>query len=197
MKTDSIPSAGHDSPSVSPSRPMAAAGSTATGRTPIFAPVILGAIASATGTYGGASVLIPTLAGLLMAWLCTKLGKPRDVAVVTAVAVFFGHFAWILAGTLLLATWDTVPDLLIMVVLTLWLWFHPDRWSAGATLIYSMFTLAHAVIDLNEHSFGDPAHRALVTHMTLRLAVIVPLMGAWWYRQLGQVPRQPREGSAT
>jgi hypothetical protein len=185
VKTDSIPNAGLDSPGACLSQPMAAPGSTATGRTPIIGTVLVGAIASATGTYGGASVLIPTLAGLLMAWLCTKLGKPHGAAVVTAVALFFGHFAWILAGTLLLGSWDTVPDLLIMVVLMLWLWSHPDRWSAGAMLIYSMFTLTHAVIDLNEHSFGDPAHRALVTHMTLRLAVIVPLMGAWWHRRFG------------
>lgn len=180
-----MPDAGLDWTNTCLGKPMAACSSRANVRKPIVAPVIVGAIASATGTNGGACAFIPVLAWLSMAWLRTKLGRARDASVVTAVAVFCGHFAWILAGALFLGSRDTVPDLLIMVVLMLWLWFHPDRWSASAMLIRSMFTLARTVIDLNRHSFGVTAHRALVTHMNLRRAVTVPLIGTWRHNRFG------------
>ena len=194
MKTDSTRSAELDSPGGIPRGPMAAMATP--GRTAISATVIIGSIASALGTYGGANALVPVLACLLMAWLCKKLGKPRDAFLASAFAVFFGHFAWILVGTLYLGSWDTATDLMVMVMLMLWLWSRPGRWSCCAMVVFSVFTLSHAVIDLQAHSFGDPTHRALVTHMVLRL-VVIALMCAWWRTQLGgQAPAHTREGNA-
>jgi hypothetical protein len=194
VKTDSTRDAEHEPPGGSARGP--AADPVTPGRTLIGVTVIIGTIASAVGTYGGANVLVPLLAGFLMAWLIKKLSKPRDALLAMAFAVFFGHFAWGLAGTLILGSWDTATDLVIMIILMLWLWFRPGRWSCGAMAIFSMFGLTHAVIDLQAHSFGDPTHRALVTHMVLRLAVIA-LVCAWWRTQLeGQAPRPTREGSA-
>lgn len=195
MKADSTRVAELDLVGGIPRGPTAATATPA--RTTRSAIVILGAIASALGTYGGANALVPVLACLLMAWLCKKLGKPLDAFLASAFAVFFGHFAWILAGTLYLGIWDTATDLVVMVMLMLWLWFRPGRWSCCAMVIFSVFTLSLAVIDLQAHHFGDPTHRALVTHMVLRL-VVIALMCAWWRMQLGeQAPGHTRTGSDT
>jgi hypothetical protein len=138
---------------------------------------LLGLPAIAVGIYTQLDLLIPLGAAALIGFLLWKTRFLKDSLLIQAVSVQGGHAVWMLVG-MLLVTFGTALriEVLAYALAVLVLAFHPRKWTAVILLVYQFTGLLINVINLWAAPIGGAVSRALVAHVSFRVAAIVLLI---------------------
>lgn len=142
----------------------------------------------AFGRYCGSMLLVPGIAGGLAAFGLAKTMPADRKPIIAAVSLQFGQAVWILVGLLMAsgfgtATSDAGPFLagmeLVVYVAGLAYFAASPTWiSAGLLIGYQTLGIIYNAIGLNSYAPGSLEHKAIVTHLGLRLFSIVCLVVA-------------------
>lgn len=102
-----------------------------------------------------------------------------------AIILTLAHVIWFTVAGAIGGMWAAViGDILILLVLTLMLWFRPGLITAGVLGLVQLGSLAYTVYLIMQVPVGDPIHRALTSHIVLRtIAIVALVMGCIRYRR--------------
>lgn len=145
---------------------------------------VSGLLGAVVGFYCGMMLFIP-IAGAVIAFLLAKrFASTALKPFIAALAVIFGHLAWMLVGGLLTPSGfaRVIADSAIIVVGLLWLVLRPGFGPVLLLGIYECISLVVNVIGILQFEFGSVGHKALAAHIALRLFALVSLIAG--YRQL-------------
>lgn len=130
------------------------------------------------GVYAGLNLLAPAaFAGI--AWFALhNMAPTAKRPVVPVVAWQFGQLGWFLFGAAVApgALTQVLPDVVILAGLLIWFYLGQSRASAWSLVVYQgLSALINAWLFLHVPIESDAA-KALVTHISWRVAAIVLLM---------------------
>lgn len=155
----------------------------------------VGGIAGAVGgfalaQYSGASLLVPGAAAILLLVIFSKTGlRPRYFR--GAIALAIAHVVWFVFAALWLGTWaPVVLDIVALSVGVIWLWVGPGLVAAIFVAVIEVISFGINMVSFASAEVGSAAHRGLVVHLLLRIAVLACLVVG--YRHLRAEREQPR-----
>jgi len=130
------------------------------------------------GFYVGVMLLIP-LAGTVVGFFIVKYAASRNTKPFGgALAVQFGHWIWMTVGALLVPSGVLMiaPDVLIAAASLVWLFLWPGLVPVVLVTLYQAISLMLNALQLRSFEFGAEAHKAIATHMFLRILIIAYLI---------------------
>ncbi len=110
-----------------------------------------------------------------------------------AIITTLAHVIWFTVAGAIGGMWSAIiGDILILLVLTLMLWFRPGLITASLLGLVQIGSLAYTIYLIMQVPVGDPIHRALTSHIVLRtIAIVALVMGYISYRRQGvQAPME-------
>jgi hypothetical protein len=148
--------------------------------------VISWIVGGMVGFYCGFMLFIPLAAGMFALFLAKRLAPETLKPFNGALAIIFGHLAWMLVGALLVRVGlaPVIIDLGIMIAGLLWLVLRPGLGPVILLSIYEGVSLVVNIIAILQVEYGSVPHKALAAHIALRLFAIGALVVG--YRQFKQ-----------
>jgi hypothetical protein len=146
-----------------------------------------GALGLGVGIYllGG---FIPVLLTFAALFVLKKLCPQLSETAVTFAALATGQLLWFLAGaTIVPGSWLAIaPDLVIGAVLLGWFVVRPSVVPAALLIAFEVAGLGMNGWVLKDLGVSNPAGKALILHIILRLAIIGS--GIWYILRRNDVP---------
>lgn len=160
-------------------------------------------LASAAGgwlfsNYTGASGWIPLGSALFLLVIFSKTPlKPKWF--VGAIIATLAHVIWFTAAGVLAGIWSTVlVDITFLLGLAILLWIRPGFVSALLLGLVQAASLAYNIYSISQVQFGELTHRALTSHIAMRLIALAGLVVGYLNYRKGraqlsqeQVPPMP------
>ncbi len=154
---------------------------------------VSGILGGVIGFYCGLMLFIP-FAGAAAALLLAKHFASEKLKPFTAaLAVIFGHLAWMLVGGFFIPAGlaQVIPDLVIIIAGLLWLVLRPGLGPVILLGIYEGISLVVNVVGIFQFDYGTAGHKALTAHIALRLFALASLFTG--YRQFRKNQAEPAQ----
>ena len=153
-------------------------------RTPVqqLGAAIGGVAGFAVGWYAGMNLLIPVAAGVVALFVLKAAAPRRTEAMQPAAAVLVGHLTWIAIGVLIVRPPGGLGlvtiEIALMAIGAVWLIVAPSWAAVAAIATLEVVGIGVNLLALSSLAFGTLMHKAIVTHLGLRVLTIVLMVAA-------------------
>jgi len=138
--------------------------------------IVGGICGLAFGRYTGINLLIPGIIFASAVFACKHLFPKDKQSLVAAIAIQVGQFGWLSLALFTPNGFEQVgPDLALMAVGMVWLYFTVSRTAALIVVVYNVFALVFYGYEAQAMSLESSSMRALAVHVALRIGTIVLL----------------------
>ena len=140
-----------------------------------------GIVGAIVGFYCGFMLLIPSVVAVVAFMAVKKVELPRLESFKLGVAVLLGHTAWIAIAFFAphARAVMVLPDIVLALAGIVWLCAKPGLPPVCYLIGFEALGLIVNLNSIGGQHFGRPQHKALVTHIALRLFIAVSLWLGW------------------
>ncbi|MDC7222831.1 MAG: hypothetical protein PQJ60_03765 [Spirochaetales bacterium] len=143
--------------------------------------IVAGAVGIVVGRYSGFSALFPLLIFFPVLLLLKKTAfKKRESPFLYTSCLIFAHSGWVLLGTMLLlgslpvmTSLANLGEVLFFFSFAIALLVKPKQFMVWGIVVVETALLGVNLYSLPGFAFNTTDHKALVTHIVLRLGIIV------------------------
>jgi hypothetical protein len=152
-----------------------------------------GILGGVIGFYCGLMLFVPFAGAAIGLLLARHFASETLKPFTAALAVIFGHLAWMLIGVLFIPAGlpQVIPDMVIIVAGLLWLVLRPGLGPVILLGIYEGISLVVNVVGIFQFEYGTAGHKALTAHIALRLFALASLITG--YRQFRKNQAEPTQ----
>lgn len=126
-------------------------------------------------------VVIPLTGALVLMLLINRLPYKSVKPFGAAMAIIFGHLAWMIFGAMVssLGFGPVAFDVLVMLTGLVWLLFRPGLGPVTLLAVYEIISLIVNINGIRQFEMGSVGNKALAAHIAIRSFALITLISGY------------------